>query len=75
MTEVELHNSQRTTLTAKQYEKLSDWGERFALALLASLVLQQIVTGFSLFSPSVIIGGLVTALAYYVAYRLLRLAR
>ena len=61
-------------LTAKQYEKLAEWGERAALIGLGSLVVQQIVNGASLASFSVITGAIVSALAYYQAYRWLKKA-
>jgi hypothetical protein len=61
-------------LTGKQYEKLADWGERAALGGLGSLVVQQIILGASLTSPSVIVGILVGAFAYYKAYQWLKLS-
>ena len=64
-----------STLTREQYEKLADWGERAALVGLASLVVQQIVAGVPVSSPSVLAGGVVTALAYFAAYRWLKQSR
>ena len=61
-------------MESRQYEKLADWGERAALVGLASLVVQQIVSGVSITQPSVLLGIAVTALAYYAAYRLLKRA-
>lgn len=55
-------------LTSKQYEKLSDWGGRFALVGLGSLVIQQLVNGVPIANPSVVLGAIITALAYSVAY-------
>ena len=62
-------------LTAKQYEKLAEWGERAALVGLGSLVVQQIVDGASVVSLSVITGAVVTALTYYQAYHWLKKAK
>jgi len=62
-------------LTAKQYEKLAEWGERAALVGLGSLVVQQIVNGASIISLSVITGAVVTALTYYQAYLWLKKAK
>ena len=61
--------------TGKQYEKLADWGERAALGGLGSLVVQQIILGVPLRSPSVIFGIIVSAFAYYKAYQWLKLSK
>jgi len=61
-------------LTGKQYEKLADWGERAALGGLGSLVVQQIILGVPITRPSVIVGALVSAFAYYKAYQWLKLS-
>lgn len=67
--------SEQLPLTSKQYEKLADWGERVALVMLGSLVVQQIVSGKLITSGSVLTGAFVTAIAYGVAYRWLKRAR
>ncbi|MBI4224992.1 MAG: hypothetical protein HY617_01550 [Candidatus Sungbacteria bacterium] len=55
----------------KQYEKLADWGERFALLVFGSLVIQQLVAQHT--SWSVIgIGIVVTGAAYKFAYSALK---
>ena len=59
-------------ISSKQYEKLSDWSERAALALLASLVVQQIIAGVPVTHPSVMIGGSIAAGVYFLAYRWLK---
>lgn len=64
--------SARGALTGKQYEKLADWSERVALIGFGSLVVQQLVQGVPASSPSVIIDGIITALAYLVAYHWLK---
>ena len=58
-------------MESRRYEKRADWAEHFALALFASLVVQQIVAGVPLTDPSVLVGAFATALAYYNAHRLL----
>jgi len=65
----------KAELTSKQYEKLAEWGERAALVGLASLVVQQIVAGAPITSPSVIIGAVVTAFVYLKAYQWLKLSK
>ena len=62
-------------LTSKQYAKLADWGERAALVALGSLVVQRIVEGASVTSASVVVGALVTGLAYFAAYHWLKQAK
>src|ERR1700704_2832256 len=61
-------------LTGKQCEKLAEWGERAALGGLGSLVVQQIILGVPITRPSVIVGALVSAFAYYKAYQWLKLS-
>ena len=65
----------KAELTSKQYEKLAEWGERAALVGLASLVVQQIVAGAPVTSPSVITGAVVTAFVYLKAYQWLKLSK
>lgn len=62
-------------LTNSQYSKLADWGERVALVMLGSLVVEQIVNGAPVMSVSVVVGAFVTALAYGAAYHWLRQAK
>ncbi|MEK7541323.1 MAG: hypothetical protein AAB533_00540 [Patescibacteria group bacterium] len=61
--------------TCKQYEKLADWGERVALLLFGSLVVQQLLIGRPLMSGAVLTGAAVTALAYGLAYWWLKQAK
>ena len=58
--------------TEKQYEKFAEWFERAALVFLASLVVQQIVSGASLWSPSVLFGIVVAAMLYGSAFGFIR---
>jgi hypothetical protein len=62
-------------LTGTQYAKLADWGERVALAMFGSLVVQRIVQGISIASISIIVGALVAALVYGLAYYWLKQAK
>jgi hypothetical protein len=50
---------------------LATWAERVALLLLGSLVLQNIVSAFSLAEPVVIGGVIFTIIAYYGALNFL----
>ncbi|OGZ97850.1 MAG: hypothetical protein A3J10_04345 [Candidatus Sungbacteria bacterium RIFCSPLOWO2_02_FULL_54_10] len=61
--------AERARFTSRQYEKLAEWGERVALVLFGSVVVQQIVQGVPLADSSVVIGIIATALAYGLAYR------
>ena len=57
-------------LTGKQYEKLADWGERVALIVFGSLVIQQLITRISLLVIG--LGIMMTVVAYMFAYRALK---
>jgi hypothetical protein len=57
----------RWKFTQEHYRELATWAERVALLLLGSLVVQNIVSAFSLAEPVVITGAILTAIAYYVA--------
>lgn len=55
----------------KQYEKLADWGERFALLVFGSLVVRQFVEQHvSVFV--ILIGTAMTVGAYVFAYQALK---
>ncbi|MDP3735517.1 MAG: hypothetical protein Q8R39_03770 [bacterium] len=56
----------------KQYEKFAEWFERAALVFLASLVVQQIVSGVSPWSRSVLLGMIAAGALYAAAYGLVR---
>lgn len=55
----------------KQYEKLADWGERFALLVFGSLVVQQFVAEHMSLLV-VVIGTIATVGAYMFAYGALK---
>ena len=55
----------------KKYATKAEWNERAALLALGSLVVQQVVEGVSLSSPSVMLGVAGAILAYINANRLL----
>jgi hypothetical protein len=55
----------------KKYATKAEWNERAALLALGSLVVQQVVEGVSLASPSVMLGVAGAILAYVNANRLL----
>ena len=55
----------------KQYEKLADWGERFALLVFGSLVVRQFVAEHMSILV-VAIGTVATVVAYMFAYSALK---
>jgi hypothetical protein len=57
----------RWKFTKEHYKELAAWAERVALLLLGSLVLQNVVSAFSLAEPVVIGGVIFTVIAYYGA--------
>ena len=62
---------QRTKVSSKQYETFAQWLERVALLFLASFVVGSIVKGSSITDPVVLVGGVVTISAYYLAVYLM----
>lgn len=64
-------DEQKTKLSNKQYETFAQWLERVALLFLASFVVGSIVKGLSITDPVVLVGGIVTVSAYYLAVHLM----
>ena len=60
-------------LNAKQYEELAEWGERFALVVFGSLVVQQLVNDASTLVVGT--GMVVTVASYLFAYKALKKAK
>lgn len=58
-------------LTGKQYDKLADWGERVALVVFGSLVVQQLIERVTSL-PVIGIGIVLTGAAYLFAYQALK---
>jgi hypothetical protein len=58
-------------LQRKRNETYAKWVKEVALLFLAALVVQNIVSGASVFSITVIIGVLVSGFLYYFAYALM----
>jgi hypothetical protein len=58
-------------LQRKRNETYAKWIKEVALLFLAALVVQNIVSGISVVSPVVIIGGIVSIALYYQAYLLI----
>lgn len=57
-------------LAPKQYEKLADWGERFALVVFGSLVVQQFLSRAPI--VEILLGVVATILTYAISYSLLK---
>jgi len=55
----------------RHYKEVSQWLERAALVVAASLVIQKIVSGASIGDPVVIAGSLSTLIIYAIAYIML----
>jgi hypothetical protein len=55
------------------YGELAKWGERIALAIFISLVVQRLVSGATL--GQVILGSFVSAIVYYYSFRLLKISK
>ena len=57
-------------LSPKHYATFSAWLERLGLAIVVSLVFQQLLTGESLADASVVLSLLATFLVYIIAFLL-----
>ena len=62
---------QRWVMQERHYKEVSQWLERAALVVAASLVIQKIVSGASISDPAVIVGSLSTLVIYAIAYIML----
>jgi hypothetical protein len=58
-------------LQRNRNETYAKWVKEVALLFLAALVVQNIVGGASVYSPTVIIGVVVSGFLYYYAYYLM----
>ena len=73
MEEKNPERKEKQALSSAQYEKLAEWAERVGLLLFGSLVVQQLVVGYELINPLLILLGFVsTVFTYYTAYYLLK---
>jgi hypothetical protein len=61
----------RWAFAREHYRELATWAERVALLLLGSLVVQNVVRVFSLAESVVLVGIVITAVAYYAAMNFL----
>ena len=61
----------RCELEERHYKTVSQWFERLGLVMVASLVVQKIVSGASLADPVVIVGVIASFITYGFAYLLL----
>ncbi|MFY9462923.1 MAG: hypothetical protein WAP52_01920 [Candidatus Sungiibacteriota bacterium] len=67
----DIDGNEQRMLSSKQYETFAQWLERVALLFLASFVVGSIAKGLSVTDPVVLIGGVVTVSAYYLAVYLM----
>ena len=58
-------------MSPQQYKTVSQWFERLGLVVVGSLVIQKVLGGAALSDPVVILGVVVTFMAYGFGYGLL----
>jgi hypothetical protein len=68
---MEKDRRKRWALDERHYRTVSQWFERLGLVVVASLVVQKIVSGASLGDPVVVLGVIASFVVYAFAYLLL----
>jgi len=64
-------HASRWVMQERHYKEVSQWLERAALVVAASLIIQKIVSGAPIGDPVVIAGSLSTFVIYAIAYIML----